>query len=87
MPTRNHPRKKRRGWIASVKTTAIDVPENTMTQPPQKVAEILLAHNRGKTPGSINRFIQFYINRSGKGLAATRKRNLKKAMEIIRSHA
>jgi predicted solute-binding protein len=86
MPARKRtPSRRSRGWVATVKTTAIAVPIDTMTRPAAEVAKILLEHNRKKTPGSINRFIQFYINRAGRGLSGERKTALKKAMEIIRS--
>jgi hypothetical protein len=87
MPTHKHPHKKRsRRWIKDVKTTAVDVPEGTMTQSASEIARVLTTHNRGKDAGSINRFIQFYINRSGKGLPDERKRTLKRAMALVRRH-
>jgi hypothetical protein len=67
-----------------VKTTAIDVPENTMNKPAEDVASVLRKHNKKRTPGSINRYIQFYINRAGHSLSAQRKKTLKQAMAIIR---
>jgi len=87
MPTRRHPRKKRiHRWIRDVNTTAVDVPEGTMTHSAPEIARTLLAHNREQGAGSINRFIQFYINRSGKGLPDERKRTLKRAMALVRRH-
>jgi hypothetical protein len=87
MPTRKHPHKKRdRRWIRKVTTTTVDVPPDTMTQPAPDVARTLLAHNRGKGAGAINRFIQFYINRSGKTLPDDRKRVLRRAMALVRRH-
>ena len=87
MPVHKHPRKKRKQrWIASVKTTAVDVPEGTMTKSAPEVARTLLARNRDRDAGSINRFIQFYINRSGRNLPDERKRTLKRAMALVRRH-
>ena len=87
MPVRKHPRKKRKGsWIASVKTSAVDVPEGTMTKSAPEVARTLLAKNRGRDAGSINRFIQFYMNRSGRNLPDERRRTLKRAMALVRRH-
>ena len=87
MPTHKHPHKKRnRRWIKDVKTTTVDVPEGTMTQSAPEIARVLTSHNRGKGAGSINRFIQFYMNRSGKGLSEERKRTLKRAMALVRRH-
>lgn len=87
MPTHKHPRKKRdRRWIRNVKTTTVDVPEGTMTQSAPEIAKTLLAHNRKQGAGAINRFIQFYINRSGKNLAGDRRRTLERAMALVRRH-
>ena len=88
MPVRKHPRKKRdHRWVAKVTTTTVDVPKDTMTQSAPEIARTLLEHNRRKGAGAINRFIQFYINRSGRGLAEDRKRALKRAMALVRRHA
>lgn len=84
MATHQHKHKKRRGWIREVKTTTVDVPEDTMTQSAPEIARRLLAHNRDKGAGSINRFIRFYINRSGRSLPQERRRALKRAMALVR---
>lgn len=47
------------------------------------IAQTLLARNRRQGAGSINRYIQFCINRSGRNLADERKR----AMALVRRHA
>lgn len=87
MPTRKHPRKKRdRRWVRNVTTTTVDVPEGTMTHSAPEIARALLARNRKQGAGSINRFIQFYINRAGKSLPEERKRTLKRAMALVRRH-
>src|SRR3982751_5647292 len=86
MPTHKHPNKKRtRQWVRNVKTTAIAVPEQTMTKSAEEVADILLHYHTKSEPGSINRYIQFYINRAGRGLSGERRKTLRKAMEIIRT--
>ena len=86
--TRKHPKKTRsRNWVKTVTTSAIDVPEGTMNKPARQVADVLLRKNKGKTPGSINRYIQFYLNRGGSGISETRKKTLKRAMELIRQSA
>ena len=88
MPIHRHPRKKRgHQWVKGVKTVSVDVPEGTMTHSAPQIARELLAHNRRKgATASINRFIQFYINRSGKNLPEERKRTLKRAMALVRRH-
>ena len=89
MPTTHkHPKKERsKNWVKGVTTSAIDVPEGTMNKPARQVADILLRKNKGKASGSINRYIQFYINRGGSGISETRKKTLKHAMELIRQSA
>jgi hypothetical protein len=72
-------------WVKNVKTAAIDVPENTMSKSAEDVAAILRSHNRRSTSGSINRYIQFYINRAGRTLPVQRRRTLKQAMAIVRN--
>jgi len=87
MPTRSHPRKKRgHRWISTVTTSTVDVPRDTMTRPAPEVARTLLAHNRDKGAGAINRFIQFYLNRAGKTLPEDRKSTLRRAMALVRRH-
>ena len=87
MPIHKHPRKKReRRWIASVTTSAVDVPEGVMTKSAPEIARMLLEKNRDRGAGSINRFIQFYINRSRRNLPDERRRMLKRAMALVRRH-
>ncbi len=73
-----------KNWVKTVTTSAIDVPEGTMNKPARQVADVLLRKNKGKTPGSINRYIQFYLNRGGTGISQTRKKTLTRAMALIR---
>ena len=85
LATRKHPKKTRsKHWVKTVTTSAIDVPEGTMNKPARQVADVLLRKNKGKTPGSINRYIQFYLNRGGTGISETRKKTLTRAMALIR---
>jgi hypothetical protein len=80
-----HKPSKKGGWVSTVTTDTVAVPLGTMTKEPEEMADILLAHN--KFPGnygSINRYIQFYLNRGGKGIPADRYEKCRKAMEIIR---
>jgi hypothetical protein len=74
-----------KNWVKNVKTVTVDVPPGTMKQSPKEIAKILLTKNTYPgAPGSINRFIQFYINRAGKSLSEERLTALKRAQEIIR---
>lgn len=73
-------------WVHTVTTDIVAVPKGTMTKSPQQVAKILLKYNKFPgAHGSINRFIQYHINRAGRGMSEETKAKLKKAQEIIRS--
>ncbi len=72
-------------WIKNVKTTTVDVPPGTMTKSPEEIARILLRKNKFKgASGSINRFIQFHINRTGKSMSKEKIKKLKRAQELVR---
>jgi hypothetical protein len=86
MPLTKKEKEERGYWVHKVTTDSVAVPLGTMTKEPKEVARILLKHN--KFPGShgaINRFIQYHINRGGRGLKTETVAKLKKAQEIIRS--
>ena len=84
MTARKRGSAKRPGWVQSVKTTALAVPKGTMTGSAPQIADTLRRHNRGKSATSINRFIQFYLNRGGRGISEARRRTLSRAMALIR---
>lgn len=73
-------------WVKTVTTDIVAVPKGTMTKSPEEVAKILLRRNRFPgAHGSINRFIQYHINRAGKGMSEETRAKLKRAQEIVRS--
>lgn len=73
-------------WVHTVTTDVVAVPKGTMVKEPKEIARILLRHNKFPgAHGSINRFIQYHINRAGKGMSEETRARLKKAQEIIRS--
>lgn len=82
-------KRESKNWVKSVKTVTVDVPQGTMTKDPKEVAKILIRKNL-KLPRpkkSILQFIQFHINRAGKGMSDERKEQLRQAMEIVRQKA
>jgi hypothetical protein len=80
-----HKPSKKGGWVNTVTTDTVAVPLGTMTKEPEEMADILLAHNQYPgVHGSINRYIQFYLNRGGKGISKERYEKCRQAMEIIR---
>ena len=54
-----------------------------MTHGPRKIVQILLDANPGHPIGSIIQFVQYYINRAGKGLDPKRKANAEEAKKIL----
>jgi uncharacterized membrane protein len=76
-------------WVQTVKTVTVDVPPGTMKKEPKEMARILIAKNRNlpRPKKSINQFIQFHINRAGKGMSEETRQKLRKAMEIVRQKA
>ena len=82
---RKHP--SRRGgkrWVGGVKTVSTFPPEGTFTKDAETIARIMAdpkVSPRGI--GSGIKMIQYFINRGGKGLSASRRRELEKAKRIL----
>ena len=78
--------KKKHGdyWIHKVRTVSTSPPEGTFTKDAKSIARIM-ASNKVSPKGIASgiRIIQYFINRSGKKLASTQKRNLEKAKQIL----
>ena len=78
----------RKRWVHKVKTVSTFPPEGTFTKNAKTVARIMAGKKVSpKGIGSGIRMIQYFINRAGKGLPASRKKELRKAMEIMREKA
>jgi hypothetical protein len=70
-----------RKWSAKVKTASTFPPEELYTK---EIARQMASKKVSpKGLGSAIRMVQFYINRAGKNLSATRKRELEKAKHIL----
>jgi uncharacterized protein YfdQ (DUF2303 family) len=77
-----------KNWVKTVQTDTVSVPKGIMTKEPEEIARVLLRANRFPgAHGSINKFIQYHINRGGKGLSKETVAKLRQAQEIIRSKA
>lgn len=60
------------------------MPANLFAKPPETIVEMLSSKEsfpQGAASGM--RVLSFYIARSGKGLSATRRRNLEKARKLL----
>ncbi|MGH7915788.1 MAG: DUF3175 domain-containing protein [Candidatus Binataceae bacterium] len=81
------PTKRKRKWSKGVKTESTFPPKGTFTKPAGKVAKIMA--RKSVSPGGLGsaiRMIQLFINRAGKNLAPSRKRELERAKKILQRH-
>lgn len=75
---------KKKSWVQKVKTISTFPPEGTFTQDAETVAKIMASKEVSpKGIGSGIRMIQYFINRAGKTLKTSRKRELQKAIRIL----
>ena len=71
-------------WVSKVKTVSTFPPEGTFTKEPREMADTLADKRVSpKGIGSAIRMVQYYINRGGKGLSATRLKKLERAKDIL----
>jgi hypothetical protein len=74
----------KRKWVRKVKTVSTAPPKDLFTKDAQTIARTMARKSVSpKGVGSGIRMIQYYINRGGKKLSATRKRELEKAKAIL----
>ena len=72
-------------WVKSVKTVSTYPPKDIFTKDAVTIARSLGSKKVSpKGVGSGIRMIQYFINRGGKGLSASRKKQLQRAIEILR---
>jgi tRNA(adenine34) deaminase len=75
-------------WSHKVKSVSTFPPEGTFTKDAQTIARIMASKKVSpRGIGSGIRMIQFFINRAGKELSATRKSELEKAKKILQEKA
>jgi tRNA(adenine34) deaminase len=81
---RSHQKGSDRKWSAKVKTVSTFPPEGLYTKDAETIARVMATKKVSpKGLGSAIRMVQFYINRAGKDLSASRKRELEKAKGIL----
>ncbi|HWG47539.1 MAG TPA: DUF3175 domain-containing protein [Gemmataceae bacterium] len=77
---------KKKRWVRGVKTVSTFPPKSLFTKDAQTIARTMASKKVSpKGIGSGIRMIQFFINRAGKNLPPTRKRELEKAKEILQA--
>jgi tRNA(adenine34) deaminase len=76
---------KTKKWSHNVKTVSTYPPEGIFTKDAETIARVMSSEEVSpKGIGSAIRMVQFYINRAGKNLPASRKGELEKAKQILR---
>jgi hypothetical protein len=77
--------KPKKRWVQKVKTVSTFPPEGTFSKDAKTIARIMGSKKVSpKGIGSGIRMIQYFINRAGKGLSASRKKELRNAIEMLR---
>jgi tRNA(adenine34) deaminase len=77
-------RRKRQRWVRNVKTVSTFPPKHLFTKDARTVARAMASKRISpKGIGSGIRMIQYFINRGGKGLSTSRKRELERAKKIL----
>ncbi|HEY1805834.1 MAG TPA: DUF3175 domain-containing protein [Terracidiphilus sp.] len=71
-------------WSGQVSTVSTHPPEGLFTKDPETIARSLASKRVSpKGPSSGMRMLNFFINRAGKNLSASRKAKLEKAKELL----
>jgi Protein of unknown function (DUF3175) len=75
---------KKKKWVRNVKTISTAPPKDLFTKDARTIANTMAKKSvSSKGIGSGIRMIQFFINRGGKNLSVTRRRELEKAKAIL----
>jgi hypothetical protein len=73
-----------RRWVRTVKTDSTHPPARTFAGSAAQIARTMARKDVSpKGPGSAIRMIQYFINRAGKNLSATRRRELERAKRML----
>jgi len=85
-PKRKYSRPER--WVQKVKTVSTFPPTSLFTKDAKTIARVMASRKVSpKGIGSGIRMVQYFINRSGKGLSAARKDELERAKAILQDRA
>jgi len=76
--------KKMRKWVQTVQTVSTAPPKGIFTKKAGIIARTLARPDVSpKGIGSAIRMLQYFINRAGKGLSKTRRKELEKAKKML----
>ena len=77
-------KRKKKLWVQTVKTVSTYPPEGIFTKDAKTIAKTLAdPFVSPKGIGSAIKMVQYFINRAGKGLSKTRRKELEKAKKIL----
>lgn len=77
-------RTAKKRWVAKVTTDSTHPPEGLFTKDAATIARTLASKKVSpKGPGSGMRMLTYFINRGGKGLTASRKKELERAKALL----
>jgi len=75
---------KKNRWVSKVKTDSTHPPAGLFTRKASAIARSLASKKVSpKGPSSGMRMLNYFINRAGKGLSATRRAELEKAKSLL----
>jgi len=74
-------------WVGTVTTVSTHPQKGLFTKDAATIARALASRKVSpKGPGSGMRMLTYFINRGGKGLSASRRRELEKAKKLLSAH-
>jgi len=77
-------RKKPARWVAKVHTDSTHPPPGLFKKSAPVIAKVLASQKVSpKGPGSGMRMLTFFINRAGRGLSASRRKELERAKALL----
>lgn len=83
-PAKKPTRRPRRRWVKHVTTDSTHPPEGLFKKSAPQIARSLASKKVSpKGPGSGMRMLTYYINRAGKGLGVTRRKELERAKHLL----
>src|SRR5437879_11532318 len=81
-------RRSKRRWVRQVTTDSTHPPPRTFTGSASQIARTMARKDVSpKGLGSAIRMIQYFLNRGGEGLSATRRRELERAKHMLQRRA
>jgi Protein of unknown function (DUF3175) len=86
MPGKTRRKRTVKRWVRKVKTVSTFPPKDTFNKDARTIARVMASKKVSpKGLGSGIRMIQYFINRAGRTLSATRRRELERAKKILQA--